>query len=117
MRTWTGRSKAKANARIAEYEFEQARMNVQVEIRQLHTTLVEAAERADVSRETIVQSQEELRLAQERFRVGAGTTLDVIVAQVNLANSRGQEVQAMCDFLIAESKLNRAVGRVHGQTN
>ncbi len=117
LRSWTGRSQAKANARIAEYELEQAKMNVQVEIRQLHTTLVEASARASVSRETIVQSQEELRLAQERFRVGAGTTLDVIVAQVNLANSRGQEVQAICDFLIAETKLNRAVGRIHGQQN
>ena len=86
--TWTGRSRAKANARIAEYELEQARMNVQVEIRQLHNSLVEARERLNVSRETIKQSQEELRLAQERFRVGAGTTLDVITAQVNLASAR-----------------------------
>ena len=112
MRTWTGRSRAKANVRIAEYELEQARMNVQVEIRQLHFTQLEASKRAAVSRETIIQSQEELRLAQERFRVGAGTTLDVILAQVNLANSRGQEVQAMCDFLIAKSKMDRAVGRL-----
>ncbi len=115
LRTWTGRGKAKANLRIAEYELEQARMNVQVEIRQLYFSQLEASKRAAVSRETIIQSQEELRLARERFRVGAGTTLDVIVAQVNLANSRGQEVQAMCDFLIAKSKMARAVGRVHHQ--
>jgi outer membrane protein len=112
LQTVTGRSKAKANARIAEYELEQARLNAQVEIRQLHNTIVEARERASVSRETIIQSEEELRLAQERFRVGAGTTLDIIVAQVNLANSRAQEVQAMCDFLIGQAKLDRAVGRI-----
>ncbi len=112
MQSLNGRSQAKANARIAAYELEQARMNVQVEVRQLHNSLVEARERAHVSRETIVQSEEELRLAQERFRVGAGTTLDVIVAQVNLANSRAQEVQAMCDFLIAETQMERAVGRL-----
>ncbi len=53
-----------------------------------------------------------MRLATERFRVGAGTALDIIVAQTNLANSRGQEVQAMCDFLIGEAKLDRAVGRI-----
>ncbi len=111
MRTINSRSRAKANARIAEYEFEQARQNAQVEIRQLHNSLVEARERANVSRETIEQSREELRLARERFRVGAGTTLDVITAQVNLANSRAQEVQAKCDFLIAQAQLNRAVGR------
>jgi len=112
MQTLTSRSRAKANARIAEYELEQARLNAQVEIRQLHNTIVEAKERANVSRETITQSEEELRLAQERFRVGAGTTLDIIVAQANLANSRAQEVQAMCDFLIGQAKLDRAVGRV-----
>lgn len=111
MQTITGRSKAKANARIAEYQLEQARMNAQVEIRQLYNVLVEAREKAKVSKETIIQSEEELRLAQERFRVGAGTTLDIIVAQTNLANSRAQEVQAMCDFLIGEARLDRAVGR------
>jgi len=110
--TLAGRSKAKANARIAEYELAQARLNVQVEVRQLHNSLVEARERARVSSETITQSEEELRLARERFRVGAGTTLDVIVAQVNLANSRAQEVQAMCDFLIANTRMKRAVGRL-----
>jgi outer membrane protein TolC len=109
--TWANRSKAKANARIAEYELDQARLNVQVEIRQLHNLAVEARELARVSAETIVQSEEELRLAQERFRVGAGTTLDIIVAQANLANARGQEVQAKCDFLIAQAQLHRAVGR------
>ncbi|MFT5232735.1 MAG: outer membrane protein [Candidatus Krumholzibacteriia bacterium] len=112
MQTISGRSQAKANARIAAYQLEQAKMNVQVEIRQLNNLLVEARERASVSNETIVQSEEELRLAQERFRVGAGTTLDVIVAQTNLANSRAQEVQAICDFLIAESQMQRAVGRL-----
>ncbi len=110
--TWSGRSKAKAYARIAEYETNQARLNVQVEIRQLHNLLVEARELAAVSHETIVQSEEELRLAQERFRVGAGTTLDIIVAQANLANARGQEVQAKCDFLIAEAQMHRALGRL-----
>lgn len=112
LQTWTSRSKAKANARIAEYELDQARLNVQVEIRQLHNALVEARERAKVSRETIVQSEEELRLAQERFRVGAGTTLDIIVARANLANARGQEVQAKCDFLMARAQLERATGRL-----
>jgi outer membrane protein TolC len=33
------------------------------------------------------------------------------VAEVNLANSRAQEVQAICDFLIGRVQLIRAVGR------
>jgi outer membrane protein TolC len=110
--TWRNRSQAKANARIAEYQLDQAKLNAQVEIRQLYNLAIEARELAKVSRETIVQSEEELRLAQERFRVGAGTTLDIIVAQANLANARGEEVRAKCDFLIAQAQLHRAVGRL-----
>ncbi|MBK9473101.1 MAG: TolC family protein [bacterium] len=116
LQTYSGISRAKASARIAEYQLEQARLNAQVEIRQLHNALVEARERADVSRETIVQAEEGLRLAQERFRVGAGTALDVIVAQVNLTTARAQEVQAKVDFLIARSSLDRALGRRNAGT-
>jgi len=111
LQTFTAVSRAKASARIADYQLQQARLNVQVEIRQLHNALVEAGERARVSRETIVQAEEGLRLAQERFRVGAGTSLDVISAQVSLADARSQEVQAKCDFLIARASLDRALGR------
>jgi outer membrane protein TolC len=113
LQTWTSRSQAKANARIAAYTLQQAKLNVQVEVRQLHNTMIEAKERAHVSQETIIQSEEELRLASERFRVGAGTTLDIILAQTNLANSRAQEVQAMCDFLISQTRMYRAVGRTN----
>jgi outer membrane protein len=111
MQTITAVSRAKASARIADYQLQQARLNVQVEIRQLHNALIEARERAGVSRETIVQAEEGLRLAQERFRVGAGTSLDVITAQVSLADARSQEVQAKCDFVIAQASLDRALGR------
>jgi len=109
--SWSQRSTAKANARIAEYTLEQARLDAQLEIRRLYNTLVEASERVNVNRETIQQAMEELRLAQERLKVGAGTTLDRINAEVNLASARADEVQATCDFLIASVELQVAVGR------
>ncbi len=112
MTTLTNRSKAKANERIAEYTLQQYQLDVQREIRQLYNNLIEARERVQVNRETIIQSQEELRLAQERFRVGAGTSLDRILAEVNLATARADEVQAICDFLINRVQLGRAVGRI-----
>ncbi len=109
--SWTSRAQAKAQQRIAEYSLEQARLDAQLEIRQLYNALVEARERVSLSRETITQAEEALRLAQERFRVGAGTTLDTITAQVALASARADEVQAICDWLIVSARLDRAVGR------
>lgn len=111
LQTLTARSQAKARQRIAEHSLDQARLDVQLEVRQLYNVQVEARERVSLARETIVNAEEELRLAQERFRVGAGTMLDRITAQVNLATARGDEVSALADFVAASLQLDRAVGR------
>lgn len=110
---WTNRSKARAQARIAEYQMQQAELDAQLEVRQFHNAMRNAMEKHRVSEETIVQAEEELRLAKERFRVGAGTQLDRITAEVNLASARADEVQAVCDYLIARVQLYRAVGRLN----
>jgi len=108
--SYSGRSQAKARARIADYELQQKKLDIQLEVRTLYNSLVEARERILLSRETIEQAREELRLAQERFKVGAGTTLDRINAEVNLASARADEVDGICDFLINSLQLDRAVG-------
>jgi len=109
--TLSGRSQAKARQRIAEYNLDQARLDVQLEVRQLYNSLIEARERISLSRETIANAQEELRLAQERFKVGAGTMLEQITAQVNLSQAQSDEVQAISDSIIASLQMERAVGR------
>lgn len=110
---WTARGRAKAQARIAEYQLEQAELDAQLEVRQYHNAMRNAMEKHKVATETIAQASEELRLAQERFRVGAGTQLDRITAEVNLASARAGEVQAVCDYLIARVQLYRSVGRLN----
>mgnify|MGYP002629174015 CR=1 FL=1 len=109
--TLAGRSQAYARKRIAEYNLQQAELDAQLEVRRTYNSVIEARERISLTQETIANAAEELRLAQERFRVGAGTMLDKITAQVNLATARGDEVQARSDFTIASLQLDRAVGR------
>ncbi len=106
-----GRSRAKVQQRIAEYNLDQARLDAQLEVRRLYNSKLEARERLTLSRESIASVEEELRLAQERFKVGAGTMLEQITAQVNVATAQSDEVQALCDYLIASLQLDRAVGR------
>ncbi len=105
------RSQAKAQARIAEYQLQQKKLDVQLEVRTLYNSLSEARARILLSRETIEQAREELRLAQERLKVGAGTTLDRINAEVNLASAQADEVDGICDYLNYSVQLDRAVGR------
>jgi outer membrane protein len=71
----------------------------------------EARERLSVSREGVVSAREDLRLAQEKFRVGAGTILDTVIAESDLTRARANEVEAIVDYLIARARLARATGR------
>ena len=101
---------AVATRRRAEYDLRQAQLDVELEVVNLWNNLNEAIESYQVSTVSVEQSQEDLRLAEERFRVGAGTALDVITAQVNLAQARRDLVDAQINAIRFHSQLDRATG-------
>jgi outer membrane protein len=102
---------AKADHRISEYRLEKSRLNAIKEIKSLIIAINEAIERMAVATETVEQAQEDVRLAEERYRVGAGTMLDTIAAQVSLTQAKADVIGAKCDYLVAVADLDRATGR------
>lgn len=58
-------------------------------------------------RETTV---EELRLAQERFRLGLASSIEVVDAQANLSQAEKDEISAVYDFHISFAALESLVG-------
>lgn len=102
--------RAVANRRKAEYAHRQALLDLEKEIIQLRNNLIESAESFAVATQAVEQADEELRLAQERFRVGAGTSLDVINAQVGLAQARRDVVDAQTNYAKFRNQLDRASG-------
>ncbi len=104
-------SMARADQRIAEYSLEKAKLDAGKEIRGLVLIMDQAHERALVATETVEQAQEDLRLAEERYRVGAGTMLETIDAQVALTQAKADVIQGKADYLIATADLARATGR------
>lgn len=108
--TKLAKQRALADRRRDEYTLRQSELDAEKEIVQLHNSLVEAKEQYAVASGTIEQAQEDLRLANERFRVGAGTSLDVINAQVNLTRARTDAINALTAFLIARAQIARATG-------
>jgi outer membrane protein len=103
---------ARAQHRIAEYNLQQAKLNAILDTKTVYLSLREAGERIRVSEETVVQAEENLRLAEERYRVGAGTILETIEAGVSLTTARSDLIRAKCDYLSAKADLLRATGRV-----
>ena len=58
----------------------------------------------------VAAATEDLRVQQERYRVGAGTILDLLTSQANLTQAQTNLVQARFNYLIARAQLEALVG-------
>ena len=102
--------RAEAGIRRAQLVLQQAGREIEAEVRRAHRSLeaqLEAARLAADNREAAVQG---LRLAEERFRAGAGSTLEVRDAQLSLTRAELSLLENRIDVEIARFTLMRAVG-------
>lgn len=102
--------RAEAGIRRAQLVLQQAGREIEAEVRRAHRSLeaqLEAARLAADNREAAVQG---LRLAEERFRAGAGSTLEVRDAQLSLTRAELSLLENRIDVEIARFTLTRAVG-------
>ncbi|NOY76260.1 MAG: TolC family protein [Calditrichaeota bacterium] len=64
----------------------------------------------EINKENLKAAEEDLRLAQERYKVGSGTLLEVVDAQVSLTRSRATLVSTKYDNLIALAQMYNSMG-------
>ncbi len=105
-------SRQSANYSIARENWVGERRKLQLRVKQAYLNL-QGYNRITSINETMLRSAaEEYRLAQERYRVGAGTQLEVTEAQVSLTRARVQVVSSKYDAMIAKAQLDAAMGTV-----
>ncbi len=102
---------ARVGHRIAEYNLQQAKIDAILDFKQIVLNLDQARQRLDLSGETVGQAEENLRLAEERYRVGAGTLLETFQATASLTRAQAQLIEAQVDYLVNRADLRRATGR------
>lgn len=98
------------NYRIAEEDLQNRLRNLRLEAEQALLSLEAWKEITAINTDNLVSAQEDLRLAQERYRVGAGTLLDIINAQVNVTRAKSTLVRAKYDSKIAYAQLQATMG-------
>ena len=70
-----------------------------------------AFEQITIARENMAAATEDLRVQNERYRVGAATILDLLTSQAALTQAEVNVVQTQFDYLIARAQLEATVGR------
>ncbi len=109
-------SKAKvdeAKAKYAEAVLSKEDMTDQiaVEIRRGCLDLVQAESIINSQKDSIIEAQEALKIANVSYEYGVGTNLDVIDAEVSLSQVQTNLYQAIYDYLMAQAYLDRTMGK------
>lgn len=96
------------NARATEAE---ARRAVIASLTSQLADLEAARLRIEITGRSVVASTEDLRVQQERYRLGASTILDVLLTQEALTQAEVDAVNAQFDYLRARAAIEALVGR------
>jgi len=98
-------SKANERVRLAEQE---VRLEIAVAVNDQQV----AFQRIAVTKESIRQGEENLRINQSRYQERVGTASDVLDAQTLLTQTRSEHFRAIYDYQRATAKLRKAVGNL-----
>lgn len=94
-------------ARLKDLELQIAQ-----EVQSAYLALGQADERIATSRTALANAEENMRLAEGRYRTGVGNAIEYTDAQVALTAAHNNLVQATYDYFQAWANLEKAMGRV-----
>ncbi len=101
---------AEAQAKRALLDQEQGVRELEGEVRQALAVLESQLEVVKIAAANRALAQRGLKLAEDRFQAGSGTTLDVRDAQLKLTQAELQLLESRIDVEIAHAALYRALG-------
>jgi outer membrane protein len=104
-------SQARAQQDDADEEVRARRLLVRSDVQARHLGLQTAFQAIAVQASSRDAARDQLRLAQDRYRLGAGTALELSDAQNAVQRAEGDYVNAVYDYHKAMAALEAAVGR------
>jgi outer membrane protein len=102
---------ASVNRDVAEARAADTRRLVNAQLTQQIAAMTTAYAKIDIARANVAAGTEDLRVQNERYRVGAATILDLLTSQTALTTAEGNLVQSRFDYLIARAQVEALLGR------
>jgi outer membrane protein TolC len=85
--------------------------NILLELRQAYLNLTAAEEQITTSELIVKQADENLDLAEGRYKAGVGTAIETTDAEVSLSNAKTSAVQALYNYNVAQAQLEKAMSK------
>lgn len=107
----TSINKAKIDLQDAEYQYDDAVLVLQQTLQQYHAEAVAAADNYSSAMEAVANSDEAYRFAEERFKVGTGTSLELQEARNQLYESTSDMITSKYVLIFYSRILDFYMGR------
>ena len=100
-----------ADLDVADANAADVRRGVQADLELQLAELEAAGARIEITQTSVVAAREDIRVQQERYRLGASTIVDVLTSQEALNQAEVDVVNARFDYLRAKAQLEALIGR------
>ena len=100
-----------ADRDVAEADAADIRHAVAADLELRLAELAAAGTRIEITQTSVVAAREDLRVQQERYRLGISTIVDVLTSQEALDQAEVDVVNARFDYLRAKAQLEALIGR------
>ena len=95
---------------VAGAQAADTRSRVNAQLTQQLAALTTAYAQIAIVGTNVAAATEALRVTQERYRLGAGTLLDLLTAQANMTQAEVNQVSARYNYVIARAQVEALVG-------
>ncbi len=102
---------AEAERNNARFRIRKQELQLTADVTAAYLTVMADAKAVALQEQNAAKATEELQLAQEKYRVGAATYLDLANARATYAQAQTDRITAIYNFHSAFAQLENAVGR------
>lgn len=101
---------AKSEARIAQYQLQDAREKIELQVNQAAFKVNEAGKKLVMSTKNMEKAEENLRYATLGFKEGVIATSNVLEAQTAWLSAQSEKIDAQIDVKLTEIYLKKSLG-------
>ena len=102
---------AKAQVRLNKDNLEQNKRDLALAIKQAYLLVKEGERKIQLTDDALKSAEEDLKLTQEKYNLGAASILDLLNANVSYKTAKNNQVQALYDYNLAVAQFEKATAR------
>ncbi|MBI1807682.1 MAG: TolC family protein [Ignavibacteria bacterium] len=96
----------------AEEQLKKTQRDIQVDVKKALLDLEASEKQVNVTQTSVESAEMDRKIAEEKYNLGAGTLLDLLVANANYTNALSNKVNAVTNYLLAKKQTEYVVGTI-----